>query len=396
MSNYLSQIKTGKVKLSNNFSNGINVIFTGDFCPTAVPTDALLKKTTVKAIFGDLYEIIHDSDFSITNLECPLTASNESIKKIGPNLKAGPEVATLLKEAGFNMMTLANNHIFDYGQRGLLDTLQALQQNGLSYVGAGLSLQEARKPMYLEIKDVKLAIVNFAEIEYSCAEPEHGGANPMNLIDNFNQIQEARNHAAHILVIVHGGHEHYHYPSPETLKRYRFYAEAGASAVIAHHTHCIGGYEKHKGVPIFYSLGNFFFPTKDKMPSLWHEGYAVLLRISADNLDFEILPYEQCKDGTLTVDTRLSGEITEKINGISRILADEKQLALKWKKFVEERHQYYLTKISGFGRYKTAILRRLGLLNYFYRETQLENVKQMLRCEAHKEAALEIVSTYLK
>ena len=373
------------------------IFISGDFCPAVGPTDKLLQEGAAKTVFGDLYEIIRNADLSITNLECPLTLSGSGIKKIGPNLKVRPKIASLLKSAGFGLVTLANNHIYDYGQQGLSETLDSLRRCGLSYVGAGLSLQEARKTFFIEIKDTKLAIVNFAEVEFSCANSEHGGANPMNLIDNIHQIQEARNNANHVLVIVHGGHENYHYPSPETLKRYRFYAESGAAAVIAHHTHCIGGYEQHKSVPVFYSLGNFFFPALcNNVPNCWYEGYALLLKITKDAVGFEILPYEQCRSGTFSIDRTKGKEIFRKIEDINRVLKNNEQITAKWEEFIRTKGLSYLAGLSGFGRYKTAILRRLGLLEYFYRKSQLNFVRQMIRCEAHKEATLEVLSNYLK
>ena len=379
-----------------NSNTDCSLFISGDFCPAVIPSNLLFKQTTANSIFGDLYDIIRDSDLSITNLECPLTSTTDQTKKVGPNLKADPKIANLLKDAGFNMVTLANNHIFDFGQQGLEDTLKVLQKNGISHVGAGLTLLEAQRTLYQIIKGIKLAIVNFAEVEYSCANDEHGGASPMNLVDNFNQIREAKKMSNHVLVIVHGGHEHYLYPSPETLKRYRFYAKAGASAVIAHHTHCMGGFERYEGVPIFYSLGNFFFPVRNEKSSLWYEGYAVLLRIINDGIDFEVLPYEQCKAGGLSIDGSRSDEMLRKIMDINRVLVDEAKLSKMWSNFVEEQSPYYLSKMSGFGRYKTAILRRLGLIKYFYRKTQFEFARQMLRCEAHKEVGLGVLSKYLR
>jgi hypothetical protein len=375
----------------------MSLFVSGDFCPASVPSDWLFKENNLKTVFADLSEEIRTADISITNLECPLTLSDKKINKIGPNLKASPEMASLLKSSGFNLVTLANNHIYDYGQQGLSDTLDALRKHGLSYVGAGLTLQESKKTFFIEIKHIKLAIVNFAEIEYTCADATRGGANPMDLIDNFYKIQDARNHADHVLVIIHGGHEYYHYPSPEMLRRYRFYAESGASAVIAHHTHCIGGFEQNKGVPIFYSLGNFFFPTRQKMPPLWHEGYALLFKITKDSLAFELLPYEQCKRGTLSIDKSRSKEILKKIKDINLTIENEEQIASHWETFAEEKYQYYLTMISGLGKYERAILRRLGLLKYFNRrKSQLEFVRQAIRCEAHKEATAKVLSKYLK
>jgi len=372
------------------------VFVSGDFCPANLTMDWLAKGTEAKAIFGDFYQLIQGTDFSITNLECPLTLHDQRIKKIGPNLKAHPEMVSVLKEVGFDIVTLANNHIYDFGQQGLSDTLNSLRQNNIRYVGAGLTLHEAQRPLFIEIKNTTLGIVNFAEVEYSGANSSEGGSNPMHLIDNFHQIQAARSNCDHVLVIVHGGHEHYHYPSPETLKRYRFYADSGASAVIAHHTHCIGGYERYNDVPIFYSLGNFFFPTDIKMPPFWHEGYALLLKIAKKSLEFDILPYEQCKNGDLSIDRIRGNEILAKIEGINRVLNDDEQLAAYWKKFTKNRTDYYLSMMSGIGRYKIAIFRRLGLLGLFYRKPQLEFLRQMIRCEAHKEVAHQVLSNYLK
>src|SRR5690554_8220427 len=81
----------------------------------------------------------------------------------------------------------------------------------------------------------------------------------MNIIYNTNQIKEAKATHDKVIVIIHGGHEYYNLPSPRMQKQYRFYAEQGADIIISHHTHCISGKEVYKGVPIYYSLGNFLF-----------------------------------------------------------------------------------------------------------------------------------------
>jgi poly-gamma-glutamate capsule biosynthesis protein CapA/YwtB (metallophosphatase superfamily) len=76
----------------------------------------------------------------------------------------------------------------------------------------------------------------------------------MDIIDNANQIKEAKATHDKVIVIVHGGHEYYNLPSPRMQKQYRFYADQGADFVVGHHTHCISGYEVYNGVPIYYSL----------------------------------------------------------------------------------------------------------------------------------------------
>src|SRR5690606_22347516 len=102
--------------------------------------------------------------------------------------------------------------------------------------------------------------------------------NPIDIIDNVKQINEARGIADYVFVIVHGGHEFFNLPSPRMQKLYRFYAEQGADIVIGHHTHCIGGYETYKGVPIYYSLGNFLF-TKQNPYEDWYLGLVLEVEI---------------------------------------------------------------------------------------------------------------------
>src|SRR6185369_4870371 len=96
-----------------------------------------------------------------------------------------------------------------------------------------------------------------------------------------------------VIVIIHGGHEYYHLPSPRMVKQYRFYAENGADAIIGHHTHCTSGYEVYKNVPIFYSLANFLFTLNSKH-ECWYTGLILQLEISQHkDISFELYPIKQ-------------------------------------------------------------------------------------------------------
>jgi poly-gamma-glutamate capsule biosynthesis protein CapA/YwtB (metallophosphatase superfamily) len=163
-----------------------------------------------------------------------------------------------LHQLKIDAVTMANNHILDYGYKGVKDTFKELVDHKIKYIGAGNDLTEARKPLSLHKDGMKIAILNFCENEWSIAEDDSPGANPMDIIDNTNQIREAKASHDKVIVIVHGGHEYYNLPSPRMQKQYRFYADQGADIVVGHHTHCISGNEVYKGVPIYYSLGNFF------------------------------------------------------------------------------------------------------------------------------------------
>ena len=218
----------------------LRIFISGDFCPIKEAESIISKISDPKEIFGELKEIINKADISITNLEGPFTNRESPIKKLSRNFKISPDIASLLKGVGFNLITLANNHIYDQGQKGLEDTFVTLKRQEINWVGAGETLEKARKPYYCSKKGHKLAFINFAEIQFSSANKFHGGANVMDLIDNVQQIKIAKKKADKVIVIIHGGHEYYHYPSPEMLKRYRFLAESGADAIISNHTPCIG------------------------------------------------------------------------------------------------------------------------------------------------------------
>ena len=129
--------------------------------------------------------------------------------------------------------------------------------------------------LYKEIGDKKLAVINCCEHEFSIATETTAGSNPLNPISQYYAIKEAKEKADYVLVIVHGGHEHYQLPSTRMQETYRFFIDVGADAVVNHHQHCYSGYEYYNGKPIMYGLGNFCFDEGLKKTKQWHEGYIV-------------------------------------------------------------------------------------------------------------------------
>ena len=123
----------------------------------------------------------------------------------------------------------------------------------------------------------------------------------MNPIRQSYAIQEAKKSADYILVIVHGGHEHYQLPSPRMQETYRFFIDAGADAVVNHHQHCYSGYEIYHDKPIFYGLGNFCFDENGQRECFWNKGYMVKFEFANNNIDYELIPYTQCNE-TASVD----------------------------------------------------------------------------------------------
>lgn len=393
MTNYLSQIKTGEVKLGNNSSDGIDVIFTGDFCPIG-RIEKLCLNNEIEKIYGNALPLLKDKDLSITNLECPLTNTLDPIKKKGPNLIADPGCVDAIKFGGFDIVSLANNHAMDQDEKGLRDTLQICREAGIKTVGAGENLGAAISPLFLTIKDKRIAILNFAEHEFSIATQNSAGAAPLNPIKNYYQILEAKRNSNTVIVIIHGGNEHYPLPSPRMVETYRFFADLGVTAIIGHHTHCPSGFEVYNGVPIFYSLGNFIFDWKDKMLESWYEGYFIKLTIVKNKVaNIVLTPYYQCKNdpGLRLMDEDESTEFLEKIEEYSKIIHDSDLLEKKRLSFCKSHRVDYLSMLLSLNIFQRQLLKRNLLPGFFLKKKRLITLLNLFRCEAHKDVTVEIV-----
>jgi poly-gamma-glutamate capsule biosynthesis protein CapA/YwtB (metallophosphatase superfamily) len=398
MNNYLSQIKTGQVKLKNDISDGIDIILTGDFCPIGRVEKHCLNNEFEK-IYGNALPILHDKDLSITNLECPLTEKINPIKKTGPNLIAHPRCIDALKFGGFDVVTLANNHVLDQDEKGLRDTLQVCEKSGLKTVGAGENLAAAMRPLFVTIKDKKIAILNFAEHEFSIAMQNSAGAAPLNPIKNYYQILEAKRNSDIVIIIIHGGSEHYPLPSPRMVETYHFFADLGVTAIIGHHTHCPSGFEIYNGVPIFYSLGNFIFEWKGIKFKSWHEGYFIKLTIAKNKVtNIALTPYFQCKNdsGLQLMDADESAKLLEKIEEYSNIIQDSNLLAKKWLSFCKSQKVNYLTRLFTLNVVKRQMIRKNILPQLFLKKRALLNCLNLFDCESHKDLMTQVLKNELE
>ena len=139
----------------------MNIIIAGDFAPQG-RVATLISNEKYEKVFGEVKPLIVDADYSIVNLEAPITESTlcQPIVKAGPTLHTSTHASEAIKWAGFKGVTLANNHLRDYGDNGVSDTLFYLTHNGLTTFGGGLDLQEASQTRYIEVGGVIFAVVN--------------------------------------------------------------------------------------------------------------------------------------------------------------------------------------------------------------------------------------------
>lgn len=370
----------------------VNILITGDFYGGGRTNDLILKGD-YQSIFNDFLPFIKESDVAITNLEAPLSNYNKAIQKTGPAIKALPKTAKGLKYAGFNLLTLANNHIMDFGAQGLNDTLKELEKEEIENLGAGKNFEDAQKTFLKEIKGLKLAFLNFAENEWATTQGNEPGANPLNPVSNFYSIKEAKEKADFVFVIVHGGYEMYSLPSPRIKETYRFFIEAGASAVIGHHTHVMSGYEVYKNCPIFYSLGNFVFDNPKNKDPRWNKGIAVQFSTSDEKLSFEVIPYSQNeeKPGIHLLLEAEKAQVEAELKRLNEVILDDKKLEEEFEKYCQKVGKLYDYYLEPHSNKYLSFLQRKKILPSFLSKKKRLLFKNLIRCEAHRDVVLKII-----
>lgn len=363
----------------------MKIIIAGDFAPRARLAKQIEEKKFSEVFPDQLTNIIKKADFSFVNFESPIVEDGvKSISKCGPNLRCTSEAAEAVKYAGFTGVTMANNHILDYGIEGLNKTIACCKSIGLDIVGVGDNLLEAGNILYLNKDDKTLAIINCCEHEFSIATNESPGANPLNPIHQFYSIKEARTKADYVIVIIHGGHEFCPLPSPRMQETYRFFVDAGADAVVNHHQHCYSGYETYKGKFIFYGIGNFCFDINpNRVNTAWNYGYLLELRLG-DQIDFTIYPYNQYSKKPC-IELLDNNSFESCLNEYNMIISDRIKLKSRIDDYYQKCQKYEYALLEPYsGRFFSKLF-SLGLLPRFIRGEKLYAILNHIDCEAHRD-----------
>ena len=308
----------------------IKILIAGDFCVREAAV-SMLYKEKIEELSEEIRVLSKEHDISIVNVETVLSETGEPIIKSGPNLKSPLASLDLLKRFGFTVAACANNHMGDYGNAALLETLQNLKNTGFTTVGAGANQEEAERPCYIRQKNCTVAIVNCAEHEFGIARGQSPGRAGMDVYRTAECVKKAREEADAVIVYLHGGNEHNPLPRPGMKKFCRHLAESGASAVIVAHSHCPQGIEEYRGVPIAYGLGNFYMAGKDS--GMWGSGYLASLTIAEDGkASLMPIPYRMGCDGSYL--RILQGEEKERfghyLKCISALLNDPQRYPKYW------------------------------------------------------------------
>ena len=378
-------------------SSTAKIVITGDVHLGGERVRELARQNDGEGLFGEFMAMFRSADLAVTNLESPLINDGTPIAKTGPNLKSPTDTLPVLKSAGFNLVTLANNHIMDYGAEGLESTLKACRDAGVDTVGAGMSSGEAVKPFITDVNGITAAILNIAENEFGTTQNGEPGGHAMDPIQNFNAIQSAKKNADRVVVIVHGGHEHYELPSPRMKRTYRFYADAGADAVVGHHTHCISGYERYNGVPIVYSLGNFLFDrNREEELSGWNTGQICTLSFTgAGPAELTLEPYVQgFRAGGLEVpDQKTTDTIEARQKELNRIIQQDQELAERFDQFCSRSGRLYNSYIEPHSNRVLHALRNRNIIPSMLSDRKRRLLLNLTRCEAHRDVLIKTLTS---
>lgn len=218
-------------------------------------------------ISPELVEVMQNADIMCLNNEFTYSTGGSPYPGKAYTFRAKPERVEVLKQLGVDAVTLANNHVYDYGKEALLDTFDVLEEAEIPYFGAGRNLEEAMEPLYLEADGKIIALVGASRAEKNKMTPQATENEPgiLRCYDTtlfMESIKEAKENADFCIAFVHWGTEYSFDLEQVQTDTGKEYLDAGADVIIGAHSHCLQGLEYYEGKPIVYSLGNYWFNEK--------------------------------------------------------------------------------------------------------------------------------------
>ena len=319
----------------------LRLIAVGDIC---------LKTKNNMHPFENVKSAFRDKDILFGNLETVLSNQGKEVEK-AVLLHASPEKVEYLKDAGFDILNVANNHIMDLGWGGFNDTLEVLNRNDLKFIGAG-NQKFNHSYTIVERKGIKLGFLGYYE----------GGFKNFKkgvFIDRVNEneisagIKHLKSKCDVVIVSLHWGIENIFYPSPKQIKLARNLIDAGSSLVLGHHPHIVQGIERYKNGLIVYSLGNFqFIADREKNRS----SVILTVRINKNGIeDYKIIPVKIDENLIPCVmNNQNTQEMLSFINKISLPIIEERLNEKRWFEEISREHlvgnmKSWIVRIKKYG-----------------------------------------------
>lgn len=267
---------------------GIRLLFAGDLYLTETLQDKYRRSGIQAAAAEELLTFLRDGDLFILNQEFPFGTTGEAMEDKEYTFRVPPDLVSVPVELGVDLVTLANNHMLDFGRSPLTETLETLDAAGIAHVGAGEDLEEAKALKTFEIQGKTLGFLGASrvipEASWNASKYGSGVFTTYDAAQLVEEIGKAKESCDFVAVLVHWGIERNTFPEDYQKTLARQYIDAGADAVIGSHPHVLQGIEYYKGKPIFYSLGNFIFNNSA------YESIVAELELAGDETRVRVIP----------------------------------------------------------------------------------------------------------
>lgn len=363
------------------------IIIVGDFFPTEQNV-SYFERGDIATLFGKkIIDLFVQADLTVCNLEGALTDHDERCVKTGPTKVAPIKAIEAYKMLGIDYCMLANNHATDGGHKGMLDTMQTLDNAGIKYIGAGKNEQEIVRFFVQEVGGMKLGVYNVSETMYN--KPTKNSAGVW-LYDEYivcRELEQLKKRCDYLLVIYHGGIEKFPYPSPETRKRFHRMADNGADMILSQHTHCIGCEEWYNGSYLLYGQGDFLL--KNFAPGLTDSGFIIEIDIANGKVKIKKHLVKSVDDLFVRYDDKQDMRAFEER---TKSLDDERYVSQQLQDFCDKELKLYLEAFKSPSKYRQLQKRyfprsyRRWLYNYTLRN--LLFTLHTLRSEQNRETAI--------
>lgn len=374
-----------------------SVLIGADICPIE-GNKPFFESGDVERLFHDLLPEMQKADLRVANLECPLVEEPSPIPKTGPTFGEPSACINGIQAAGFDVVSLANNHCLDQGATGLANTIEVCRRQGIDTVGAGENLAAARRILVKEVKGLRIGFLAVAEHEFSIASKHSAGASPLDVPDIVRNIRENRSSFDYLIVLFHGSDEFF-VPTPRTRDTCRFMIEMGANAVIVQHPHVLGGWEQYRGGHIVYGQGALIMDEAIyRNLASFHEGFLVKLSIGPDaDASMDIVPFIQSSPapGARRMGAVQDQELRSRLAQRSARLLDDGFVESEWLKFCDERKHDYVNGLLGHNRVVSKLNSGGWLSGLLCSRRALLGVRNRVLCETHREAIETIFNEHL-
>ena len=373
-----------------------SIIIVGDLFPVS-SNAKYFAQGDIKHLFGkDICNLFAQADYRICNLEGALTDGNDRCVKTGPVITASTDTVLAYKNLGIDLCMLANNHITDGGNQGVIDTMQTLDKAGIRHIGGGIN--ESSIPHYLihTLADKKVCIYNVCERMYNKSTATKAGAWIYDEYVVCKELEALKSQCDYLIVIYHGGIEKFRYPSPEIKKRFHRMADSGADVVISQHTHCIGCEEYYNGAYLLYGQGDFLL--MNFRPELTNLG--LIVEILIDKNGMKIKKHMVKCSNVLRLEYVENPDFAS-FDERSKKVQDDKYLEEQFRKFSKQELRLYLNAFKSPNRFLYAIKRHFPklyfnwLISKAYHRNDLLFSLHTLRSEQNREIAIAGIETLL-